>query len=593
MRKKQLLILLLLAIFSESRSSVINRSVNGALVHWPNTQASIPIYYNINSSANTGGVARSIQKSMITDSVAQWNGHSSISVAAVEAYGAPSPNRNDLYFSDSSYYFSGTGVVAITTSTYDQSTGEIYESDIIINNTFVYSATMTSKSYLGNIITHEVGHFLGLGHGQVKNSSMFYTLLVGQHSIEEDERSGLFSLYPNSIMGSLRGSIRGGDNIGIFAARVEAISLKSGKVAGATISDPDGSFIIDGLNLEDSYYIYTSPAKRVESTLPNYYASARNDFCPGNTSFVGSFFQSCLAGEIGYPEAIKLTSLTRSKNIGTVSVRCSVDAPVEYMNNKGSSTALSLIDSNNHIGEGMSGYFSPADIINNTSDSLTLDLSNYSASSSDEYLSVRVVSAALYSPIVLEMLVTYSDSSTSQYPVNTDWQGVAKDSDGAPFQDFVAYLPISTTAALNTYSLDITPTSAAVFASRTSLDINDFFPDSDHFLKNIGHYLLIITHTKKEENGTYTVLSSKNAINLQGNNSCLDAPLAYSVKASTADAYSYKALKKRDSVASCAGATIGIDHGGPPSGPGATALVFALGLGLALVFGRGKNPLSL
>lgn len=102
---------------------------------------------------------------------------------------------------------------------------------------FLFSSEKTKNNYLGGAIVHELGHSLGLGHGQVKNSTMFYKLSIGQYILEEDDINGYRSIYHNLEGGELadinKGQIKtwvkGSDDTPILGAQVQAISLKKWK----------------------------------------------------------------------------------------------------------------------------------------------------------------------------------------------------------------------------------------------------------------------------------------------------------------------------------------------------------------------------
>src|SRR5690606_11937902 len=129
--------------------------------------------------------------------------------------------------------------------------------------------------------------------------------------------------------GVIRGVIQGGAGIGVLGAHVQAISRRTGEVIGV-ISDENGEFEIAGLDYPDSYYLYISPIKNLES-LPAYYSNVQNKFCPA--AYVGTFFTGCGKEDEGFPHAITIQDL-EPVDVGVVSIGCSLKSNEEYNHRK-------------------------------------------------------------------------------------------------------------------------------------------------------------------------------------------------------------------------------------------------------------------
>jgi hypothetical protein len=81
--------------------------------------------------------------------------------------------------------------------------GEIYDADMQINETIGPLAICEHACPIGavdlqNVMTHEAGHFFGLGHSQVPGATMSARATVGEtskRSLEDDDRAGLCAIY--------------------------------------------------------------------------------------------------------------------------------------------------------------------------------------------------------------------------------------------------------------------------------------------------------------------------------------------------------------------------------------------------------------
>jgi len=467
----------------------------------------------------------------------------------------------------------------VTQVGYSESSGEILGGDIYINDGYTFSTNSLDSNYLGNVITHEVGHFLGLSHGQVLGSTMFYSLTYGQHTVSDDDKAGVYSIYPtnNSSLGSISGTIIGGKNlVKVFGSHVQATSVKTGKVMGAVISGVDGSFTINGLPRDDQYLIYTSPIKLINS-LPTNYSNVRSDFCDSSQKYRGSFFQSCWQSSSGFPQAVSLTS--SSKNVGSVSIRCGLDSPAEYLQNKNTTPAVFDLNTYTQSGLGGSfvGFFSAAEIQQNLAiDYFKLDLTNVDwasiSSSNSLFLELKVTNQPFYSLFKARINVKYGSSN---YDVVPDY---VQQSDGEFNIDTIERVAINRAIPSdNLFEIKVTPevTGFPTFPSGIPFTKDELFPSYSDLKDDLYFYLVTTTIVKDNGDGTYSQVATKNETPTD-NRQCPDAVNTYAISSYGATGSSSGSSRVQSPLA-CG--SVVMESGENSGGPGG----FMVGLLLSLI----------
>ncbi len=100
----------------------------------------------------------------------------------------------------------GGDVLAVTTTLYRVSTGQILDADIDVNGA-QYTWTDTTdpsmvQTDVQNAMTHELGHVLGLAHSPEMDATMYYESPPGdldKRTLAQDDVDGLCYIYPERL----------------------------------------------------------------------------------------------------------------------------------------------------------------------------------------------------------------------------------------------------------------------------------------------------------------------------------------------------------------------------------------------------------
>ena len=493
---------------------------------------------------------------LIDQAIAEWNGVSALNIQRVTT------GTNQIRFlNDFSMY--GSAVVGITEVSYGSS-GVINTATIFLNEEdYDFTATPGlvpgDTIYLKDVITHELGHFLGLAHSEVLNSSMFYQTFPGQSELAADDIAGMRAKY-DAGYGKIYGHVLGGNHIGILGVHVQAISRKKGESIAA-ITDENGYFEIVGLDLNDTYYLYTSRLKNLDA-LPSYLANVQDVFCP--SAYVASFFSQCGRENDGIAQGISLSSVQTEVNIGKVSINCGLKIQEDYVYEKLQST-FSPIEIFNYALEprmekSYVGFFKPSELTTisfTASDKFLIDLSGYTLTA-NKFLKIRLISQPLGNAVEYLMTVRKSNSSV------TNFYGKTQFAEGTLNLDLVATETLANGLA-NVFEIEVKAKKLTTLASTYSI------PDFLNFgsLQNLP-YLLIMSI----EDVSGPVIDT--GLLLSDNASCLDAPYTFAVEKSTA---ATDEVDRSQALASSAASCGTID---PPSGPGSGPFLGLLSLGFIL-----------
>jgi len=163
-------------------------------------------------------------------------------------------------------------VLGATTFVVDAVTGAVVESDVFFNSVFQWSVAPDGEAGrfdLRSVATHEIGHFIGLGHSAIgetelradgtrrvlASGAVMFPISLGRgvvadRTLQPDDVAGASDLYPDGdfqqTTGIITGRVRLG-SAGVFGAHVVAFSPRTGSLIGGFSLSQDGTFRIAGL----------------------------------------------------------------------------------------------------------------------------------------------------------------------------------------------------------------------------------------------------------------------------------------------------------------------------------------------------------
>jgi hypothetical protein len=200
-----------------------NCLVTGPLLHWASSCVSFDVQ---RSGSPLRGITYEEAHSAIVAGFSQWlnadcgegrgpaitiSDYGPVECRKAE-YNQDSPNANILMFRDDDWpYENAIDTLALTTLIFNADNGEIYDADIEVNTfqsprppeppvQWVTSGDMEGQGIdFSSVITHEIGHFLGLSHSNSFGATMEPSYKPGDSSlasIEFDDVEGVCTALP-------------------------------------------------------------------------------------------------------------------------------------------------------------------------------------------------------------------------------------------------------------------------------------------------------------------------------------------------------------------------------------------------------------
>lgn len=245
-----------------------------------------PVQWNLNPAAGTNVSGGNLQDT-VTAAFTTWNTAPNTSLSLTRGADShilsPAFDGINLICFTCSTDFSSDGTLAVTFTTTangagaddnrggkSRFAGQILDADILFNPAVAFTMDGSSGSDLQTVLTHEIGHFLGLDHSAVVKAMMFPYAPPLERTLGSDDVAAISTLYPNSNpnmeTGSISGKVTMTDGSAVFGAHVFADSATNGSAYSGSVRKtpigaltmPDGSYDIEGVP-PDRYTLAAEP----------------------------------------------------------------------------------------------------------------------------------------------------------------------------------------------------------------------------------------------------------------------------------------------------------------------------------------------
>ena len=205
----------------------------------------------------------------------------------------PSPTGTHIVGFDetnsSGFFPPGSGIVAITAISFNTSNGNILDADILFNGSqFVFSTDGSPGTFdVQDVLTHEIGHFIGLDHSPQVTGTMWPFVSTGQwlhRSLTADEEAGASAIATAGTAAKLTGTIqRSAGSTKIPGALVSAIRVDDGRLMGMAMTNNSGIFSLKGIPAAD-YWLHVTP---LEGGMTEAHLTGNGDV---ETDFASDFY---------------------------------------------------------------------------------------------------------------------------------------------------------------------------------------------------------------------------------------------------------------------------------------------------------------
>ncbi|HEX8794048.1 MAG TPA: matrixin family metalloprotease [Polyangiaceae bacterium] len=196
----------------------LRQTSQGAFVRWQDPQVTFVVDSSLDKAAHGATDA-------VVEAIAAWNGQGGgphlVAQRGSGATGPANDGQNTILYMPDGYPPAGNAL-AVTVSTLDETTGDLVDTDIVINGRYAFAVLSerarskhqaavsneggggeTDGSFdLEHVVSHELGHALGLADVYNDDHAVMYAYTAPEDASgrapSEDDLKGLDSLYGGS-----------------------------------------------------------------------------------------------------------------------------------------------------------------------------------------------------------------------------------------------------------------------------------------------------------------------------------------------------------------------------------------------------------
>jgi uncharacterized protein (TIGR03382 family) len=146
-------------------------------------------------------------------------------------YNASGQNFNVIKWLETTWDYSAQAI-AVTLTTFDCNTGQIYDADMVLNGkNFTFTTdpeTQARRIDIQNTVTHEAGHFIGFDHNPDPESTLYADAPAGEtkkRTLTDDDILGLRTVYALGKEPKNGGCAAAGGGAGGLAAALALAAL--------------------------------------------------------------------------------------------------------------------------------------------------------------------------------------------------------------------------------------------------------------------------------------------------------------------------------------------------------------------------------
>jgi hypothetical protein len=202
MPTRALLVLSLVLPAAAAQAYVLKTTETGESVRW----ASVPVHFAV-STAGARDLDLEVARAAVRQAFGPWTQAGGTALTFAEdapttravGFEPGGENQNVIAWSRDAWPFE-PDALAMTVTAFQEKSGRLVDADILVNEEdYAWGVGTSAENDLVNALTHEVGHFIGLGHSDDAEATMFARaepFETEKRTLAADDRAGVTALYP-------------------------------------------------------------------------------------------------------------------------------------------------------------------------------------------------------------------------------------------------------------------------------------------------------------------------------------------------------------------------------------------------------------